>query len=210
MSIASFPIGPIDTNCHVVYNNSDALVVDPGGDMRSGLDEVLGFIAQKKLKVLAILLTHFHFDHIYGVADLKRATNAPVYGPKGDAWLLETELGGGGAWGFPKVPTFPWEDLKEGQHTIGSISFEVMPTPGHTPGSISIYIPAMNGVLTGDLLFFHSVGRTDFPRSSSAAMKASLRKKIFVLPPDTDVYPGHGPNTNVDEEISNNPYLAFL
>ena len=72
---------------------------------------------------------------------------------------------------------------------------------------MSIHIPAMNSVLTGDLLFFHSVGRTDFPGSSPDALRRSLHKKIFVLPPETEVYPGHGPNTNVGEELSNNPYL---
>lgn len=84
---------------------------------------------------------------------------------------------------------------------------EVLATPGHTPGSVSLHVPSMNAVLTGDLLFFHSVGRTDFPGSSQAALVKSLHKKIFILPPETVVYPGHGPNTSVGEELANNPYL---
>ena len=207
MPITSFPLGPIETNCHVVYNETDAVVVDPGGDMNGGLGEVLALLHSRKLKVQAILCTHFHFDHIYGVAALVEATGAPVYAPKGDQFLLESEIGGGGAWGFPKVAPFKWSDLKEGQHTFGSLSCEVLMTPGHTPASVSIYFPAMKSVLTGDLLFFHSVGRTDFPGSSSDALRKSLHKKIFILPPETEVYPGHGPNTTVGEEQANNPYL---
>ena len=135
------------------------------------------------------------------------ATGAPVYGPAGDASLLGTELGGSGAWGFPPVTTFKWEDLKEGPHTFGSIKCEVLTTPGHTPGSLSIYFPELNSIMTGDLLFYHSVGRTDFPGSSQEALRKSLHKKIFILPQETAVYPGHGPNTNVGEELANNPYL---
>ena len=122
------------------------------------------------------------------MAALHEATSAPVYGPAGDASLLGTELGGSGAWGFPPVTTFQWEDLKEGPHTFGSIKCEVL-------------------IMTGDLLFYHSVGRTDFPGSSQEALRKSLHKKIFILPQETEVYPGHGPNTNVGEELANNPYL---
>ncbi|MEG1609663.1 MAG: MBL fold metallo-hydrolase [Bilophila sp.] len=207
MPVATFPLGPLDTNCHVVYNNTDAVVVDPGGDMSGGLGDVLALLTSKKLTVQAIVCTHFHFDHIYGVAALAKATGAAVYAPNGDEALLQTEVGGGGAWGFPQVTPFTWNELKEGTQTFGSISFEVLATPGHTPGSISLYLPDMKSVLTGDVLFFHSVGRTDFPGSSPDALRKSLHKKIFVLPPDTEVYPGHGPNTNVGEELANNPYL---
>ncbi len=90
---------------------------------------------------------------------------------------------------------------------FGSLRCEVLLTPGHTPGSVSIRFPDLNAVMTGDLLFYHSVGRTDFPGSSQDALRKSLHKKIFILPQETAVYPGHGPNTNVGEELANNPYL---
>ena len=102
---------------------------------------------------------------------------------------------------------FKWEDLKEGPHTFGTIKCDVLATPGHTPGSLSIHFPDQNAVMTGDLLFYHSVGRTDFPGGSAEALRKSLHKKIFILPQETEVYPGHGPNTNVGEELANNPYL---
>lgn len=207
MPIASFPLGPLDTNCHVVYNDKDAVAVDPGGDLRGGLQDVLDLLESKKLKLQAIICTHYHFDHIYGVGALHELTGAPVYGPSGDADLLGSDMGGGGAWGFPRVKPFPWTPLKDGPQSFGSIELEVLPTPGHTPGSVSLYVPSMHSVLTGDLLFYHSVGRTDFPGSSQTDLVRSLKKKIFILPPETEVYPGHGPNTQVGEEQANNPYL---
>ena len=94
MPIETFPIGPLETNCHIVISGSDAVAVDPGGDLNSGLGEVLALLKEQNLTLRAILCTHFHFDHLYGVAALHEATGAPVYGPAGDASLLGTELGG--------------------------------------------------------------------------------------------------------------------
>ena len=207
MPIETFPLGPLETNCHVIINGSDALVVDLGGDMIGGLGDILDLLKTRGLTLRAILCTHFHFDHLYGVSALHKETGAPVYGPAGDEQLLETEVGGGGVWGFPKVTPFDWQPLKEGSHTFGSITIEVLHTPGHTPGHLSFHVPAMNSVLIGDLLFYHSVGRTDFPGSSPEALRKSLHKKIFILPQETEVFPGHGPNTSVGEELANNPYL---
>lgn len=207
MPIVSFPLGPLETNCHVICGKTDAVAVDPGGDMDGGLNQLLDVLKTKNLKLQAIVCTHFHFDHIYGVATLHEMTGATIYGSDKDSDVLRSEMGAGGTWGFPPVKQFSWTDLKEGPITFGEISMEVMATPGHTPGSLSLYVPSMNAVLTGDLLFYHSVGRTDFPGSSPAAMVKSLHKKIFILPPETEVFPGHGPNTNVGEELANNPYL---
>lgn len=103
--------------------------------------------------------------------------------------------------------TLKWEDLKEGPHTFGSIKCEVLTTPGHTSGSPSIYLPELNSIMAGNLLFYHSVGRTDFPGSSQEALHKPLHKKIFILPQKIAVYPGHGFNTNVGEGLVNNPYL---
>lgn len=207
MPIETFPIGPLETNCHIVISGSDARRRRSGRGFEQRPRRSPRLAQGTEPHAPAILCTHFHFDHLYGVAALHEATGAPVYGPAGDASLLGTELGGSGAWGFPPVTTFKWEDLKEGPHTFGSIKCEVLTTPGHTPGSLSIYFPELNSIMTGDLLFYHSVGRTDFPGSSQEALRKSLHKKIFILPQETAVYPGHGPNTNVGEELANNPYL---
>lgn len=207
MPIATFPLGPLDTNCYVVHRDGQAVVVDPGGEPT----EVLQFLQHENLALSAILLTHLHFDHLYGVAALHKATGAPVRGPAGDAALLQTEAGGGGIWGFPKVPPFDSEPLSEGEHRFGTLDCTVMATPGHTPGSLAFYFPEEQAVITGDLLFYRSVGRTDFPGGDHAALLNSIRERIFTLPGNTKVYPGHGPSTSVDDEQHNNPYCgAFV
>ena len=113
----------------------------------------------------------------------------------------------GGIWGFPPVPAFESRDLPTGPQVFGGMACTVLDTPGHTPGGVSYYFPDEKAVFTGDALFYRSLGRTDFPGSSQEALRKSLHKKIFILPQETAVYPGHGPNTNVGEELANNPYL---
>ena len=106
------------------------------------------------------------------------------------------------------MTTFKWEDLKEGPHTFGSIKCEVLTTPGHTPGSLSIYFPELNSIMTGDLLFYHSVGRTDFPGGDHDTLLHSIRKVLFALPEETAVLPGHGPATSIGNERRNNPFCG--
>lgn len=207
MPIATFPLGPLDTNCYIIHRDGQAVVVDPGGDPAA----ILQFLQDDHLELVAILLTHLHFDHLYGVSALHEATQAPVMAPAGDEQLLQTEAGGGGIWGFPKVPSFVSTPLKEGEHSFGTLQCTVMTTPGHTPGSLSFYFPDEQAVFTGDLLFYRSVGRTDFPGGDHAALLNSIRDSIFTLPGTTKVYPGHGPCTSVEDEQHNNPYCgAFV
>ena len=123
MPIETFPIGPLETNCHIVISGSDAVAVDPGGDLNSGLGEVLALLKEQNLTLRAILCTHFHFDHLYGVAALHEATGAPVYGPAGDASLLGTELGGSGGIAFGDGGAQLLFDRLEftGAHTVAEI-----------------------------------------------------------------------------------------
>lgn len=206
MSVQTFPLGPLETNCHIVYNQNEAIVVDPGGDPQ----EVINFLQEHKLKLQAILLTHLHFDHIYGVAALHKATGAPVMSPPGDAQLMKSEFGAGGVWGFPKVEGFDSTPLKTGALTLGSLHCEVLDTPGHTPGSMSFYFASEDAVVTGDVLFYRSVGRTDFPGGDQDTLLNSIRDQIFALPDNTAVYPGHGLNTVVGDEKHNNPYCGIF
>lgn len=207
MPIATFPIGPLETNCYVVHNGVDAVVVDPGGDMRGGLDEVVGFLAQKKLTVRAIVLTHMHFDHILGVSQLHKQSGAPVYASTGDDPLLQAAVDSRGSWGMPAVAPFTYEPLKEGEYTFGSLTMQAIATPGHSQGSCCLYFAKENLVITGDLLFYRAVGRTDLPGSNHQALIDSLQKKIYTLPPETLAYPGHGPHTTIGEEKVHNPYV---
>lgn len=204
LHVTAMPLGPLDTNCYVLHSDREAVVIDPGGDA----DEILSFLASKKLDLRSVLNTHLHFDHIQGNADLVAATGVTVMANPKDAYLLDTELGGGGMMGFPRTPPFSIVPLEEGDLPLLGATCRVLATPGHSPGSLSFYFEAIASVFVGDLLFYRSVGRTDFPGSSERELMRSVRTKIFTLPEDTVVYPGHGPETTVGQERLNNPFFT--
>lgn len=204
MPIKSFPLGPLETNCHVIHSATHAIVVDAGGNPRP----VLKYLEAHKLVVAQILVTHLHFDHIYGNAALAAATGATIYANPEDAYLLDTELGRGGAFGLPLVDSFAWEPILPGDRNVEGMSLRVLATPGHTPGSLSFHIPADASVIVGDLLFRRGVGRTDFPGGNTDTLRRSIEEQIFVLPDETVVYSGHGPHTTVGDEKTNNPYVG--
>jgi len=204
LKVTVMPLGPLDTNCYVVHSDREAVVIDPGGEAQ----EILSFLASEKVTLAAILNTHLHFDHIQGNADLVAATGLPVMASTKDGFLLETELGGGGMMGFPRTPSFSYTPLEEGELSLLGTTCRVLATPGHSPGSLSFYFEELGAVFVGDLLFYRSVGRTDFPGSSERELLRSVRASIFTLPEETVVYPGHGPETTVGQEKLNNPFFT--
>ena len=206
MSVQAYPIGPLGTNCYLFHNGVDAVMVDPGGDMDQGLDEVLGYLNVNKLHLAAILCSHLHFDHIYGVAHVHEVTGAPVYAHVADFPMLENEMGGGGKWGFATVTPFAPQPLAEGRHRFGSLECDVLHTPGHTPGGLSFSFPDEKVLFAGDLLFYRSVGRSDFPGGNGSTLIESIKTKVYCLPDDTAVYPGHGQSTTVGAEKAGNPF----
>ncbi|CAM2058828.1 hydroxyacylglutathione hydrolase [Desulfovibrionales bacterium] len=203
MQVTVFPIGPLRTNCFILSQTNEAVAIDPGGSP----EPVLDFLAQHELTLTHILNTHFHFDHIYGNAALGRATSAQILASPDDAPLLNTELGDGEFMGLPKVEPFSWRPLSPGPTTILGQLCHVLATPGHTLGSLSFYFPETDALFAGDLIFFRSIGRTDFPNSSLPTLIASVREKIFTQPGRTIIYTGHGPATTVSDEQLHNPYL---
>lgn len=202
MRIETLALGPLETNCYLVGDDARAIAIDPGSEPEA----VLAALGGRTLE--AILATHFHFDHIQGIAGLVAATGAPVLADPREAPLLDTELGGGGLWGFPRTPAFPWTPLAAGETTFLGIPCRVLATPGHSPGGLSFYFPTLEAVFVGDLLFYRSVGRTDFPGSSAQVLERSVREQIFTLPEATRVYPGHGPSTTVGDEMRHNPFFS--
>lgn len=204
MPIETFPLGPLQTNSYLVHAAGLAVAVDAGGDPAP----MLQFAAEKGLRISDIVLTHLHFDHVYGVAALVEATGAVVHIPPHDRCLLETESGKGGIWGFPPVPPYEGQDITRGEHVLGGIACTVIDTPGHTPGGISIYFPSERAVFCGDALFHRSIGRTDFPGGDHAQLLRSIRERLFALPPETIVYPGHGPISTIGDERRNNPFCG--
>lgn len=206
MPTATFPIGPLATNSYIFNEGSHAIAIDVGGDP----DDMLQYLAQHKLKLEAVCLTHLHFDHLYGVAALAAATGAPVYAPTGDAPIAGGESARGGLWGMPVVPPFESLPLEPGRTSFGPLACDVLSTPGHTPGGVSFYFAPQKVVFTGDALFYRSVGRTDFPGGSQDTLLRSVRDVLFALPDDVTVYPGHGPSTTIGDERRLNPFCGDI
>ncbi len=204
LQIAVFPIGPLATNSHLVYNSQEAIAIDVGGDP----DPMLDFLAKHKLKLTHILCTHLHFDHTYGLAELSQATGAKIFASKADAFMLDSELGLGGKWGLPEVALYQFENLEQGQATYLGEKCHVLATPGHTPGGLSFYFPSAEFVVVGDTLFRRSVGRTDFPKGNLETLMHSIHKKLFTLPENTKAYAGHGDPTSIGEEKRGNPFTG--
>lgn len=204
MSIAIFPIGPLATNSYIISKNDSAAAIDVGGDPHP----LLKYLADKKLRLEAICITHLHFDHLYGVAELAETTGAQVYAPAGDGALANTESANGGMWGMPPVRPFNAVPLPLGPGFIAGMECIVLETPGHTPGGVSLYFPEDKCVFTGDALFYRSLGRTDFPGGNHQQLLRSIREKLFTLPDDTTVYPGHGEATTIGDERKHNPFCG--
>ncbi len=201
MKVTSLPVGSLETNCYIVASDRDCLVIDPGDD--AGI--ILEVVGREGLRVHGIVLTHGHFDHYLAAGEVQEATGCPVY--VGAADLPSLKDPGWMAEYMPPGHVMP-EDvrvLSDGDTVeAGVLSFRVIHTPGHSPGSICLYSPGV--LFSGDLLFNGSVGRTDLPGGDSRAMRESLRK-VGMFPDDTVVYPGHGPSTTIGEEKESNPYL---
>ncbi|MDR1857372.1 MAG: MBL fold metallo-hydrolase [Desulfovibrio sp.] len=204
MPVETFPLGPLETNSYLLHDAGNAIAVDVGGKPAPMLD----FLARNKLVLTAVCITHRHFDHVYGVAELAKATEAPVYVPAKDDCLGETESGRGGIWGFPLVTPFKSLPMPLGAATIGGFPCEVLDTPGHTPGGVTLYFPDKGLAFTGDALFYRSIGRTDFPGGDHATLLRAIREVLFKLPDDTLIYPGHGPETTIGDERKNNAFCG--
>lgn len=204
LKIAKFSLGPLETNCYLIHNDSEAVTIDPGGPS----EVVPDYCKQRGLKLTHILLTHLHFDHTGGAAALAGVTGASVLGSNLDRYMLDNEMGRGGVWGLPLNEPFTFSDLEPGELPLLGTVCTVLATPGHSPGSLSFYFPALGALFCGDVLFYRSVGRTDFEGSSHLALMASLRERLFTLPGETTVYSGHGPATSIGDEKKHNPYAG--
>lgn len=204
MKIETFSIGPLETNSYLASEGGSAVAVDVGGDPAP----MLKYLERNGLALTHVLLTHLHFDHVYGAAGLSEATGAPVLAGAGDAYLMESELGRGGFMGFPKVKDFEFRPLEEGEIELLGQNCRVLATPGHSAGSLSYHFPRAGVVFAGDVIFYRAVGRTDFPGGSMQTLLDSVKTRIFTLPPETVIYPGHGLETTVGEEMLHNPYFS--
>jgi glyoxylase-like metal-dependent hydrolase (beta-lactamase superfamily II) len=208
LRVEQLSLGPMGTNCYVVRTDAssgEAVVVDPSGDAT----ELRLFLAKLGARCAGILVTHGHFDHLLGVADLAEGTGAPVHMAEGERMLLEAPQAAHPLAGIALRPYTPDVLLAGGESIdLAGIEFEVYAVPGHSPAHLAYY--ADGCLFSGDVLFAGSVGRTDFPGSDWETLLGSIRMLLDALAPETVVYPGHGPITTLGAELAENPFLADL
>lgn len=203
MEIKTFPLGPLQTNCYVLAGDTEAVAVDPGGDP----GPILEYLKENSLTLTHVLNTHLHFDHTYGNKALSEATGAPIICSEEDLYLLDTELGAGDVFGLPTVEPYATQTIAPGEHSFAGFACNVFLTPGHSTGSLTFYFPEAKAAFVGDLIFYRSIGRTDFQGGDLDVLKESVREHIFTLPAETLLLSGHGPETTAGDEMNHNPFF---
>lgn len=208
LKVNTYPLGPIQTNCYIISDESgNCLIVDPGEE--SG--RIINKVKSKELTPVAILLTHAHFDHIGAVDSIRDRYAIPVYIHEEEQdWLSDPRLNGSAKYpGLPDVLIRKADKLirDEGMVTVGPFEFEVRHTPGHSPGSVSYIFGPARFAIVGDTLFQQGVGRTDLPGGNTGILLTSIHDKLLSLDDDFIIYPGHGPSTTPEEEKDSNPFL---
>lgn len=206
MRICRLTVGPISTNCYIIMEESKkrALIVDPGGDA----DRIMNKIKELQVSVEAILLTHGHFDHMLAADTLREKYQVKVYLGQDDSELIKNPMENvSGMFGKP-MSTHADVLLRDGQVLeLAGFEIKVLATPGHTKGGVCYYIEKESVAFSGDTIFQASVGRSDFPTGSGASLSKSIREKIFTLPEDTQLFPGHGDSTVVSYEKKYNMFV---
>lgn len=207
-SIRTYPLGFIQTNCYIVSNTEkQCLIFDPGGEGEKLINE----LRRLKLKPLAILLTHAHFDHIGAVEEVRDAYSIPVYIHTAEKkWLLDPSKNGSAK--YAEIPSISGKEAdnilnKESELQIGNFKFQLLHTPGHSPGSLTFYFEEDGFAVVGDTLFQNSIGRTDLPGGNEAQLMNAIHTKLLSLPETTIIYPGHGPASTIEDEMERNPFL---
>jgi glyoxylase-like metal-dependent hydrolase (beta-lactamase superfamily II) len=215
MILETLPVGPLQCNCSILGDetSSEAIVVDPGDD----IPRILTLLAKHSLTVKQIVITHAHIDHIAGAHRLKQLTGAPILYNQNDLPLVKMMDIQAGWLGVPTpVVSNPDDTLDDGKLIAVGVSPErnqrgltglVLHTPGHTEGSVCLYLPDQTLLLAGDTLFAGSVGRTDLPGGNTSKLLHSIHERLLTLPDEVAVIPGHGPRTTIGSERVSNPFL---
>ncbi|MBB5022762.1 MBL fold metallo-hydrolase [Desulfurispira natronophila] len=205
-----FSAGPLDVNCTIIIdeNSGEAIVVDPGGNFQA----IQSFLDDHQLKLVLILATHGHFDHVGAVSQLKKSNPDARFGiHQQDEVLAQNADKTASIYGIPTTPT-PSADFYLNAETtlqLGSLNITVIETPGHTQGGVCFYLDEESLLLSGDTLFQGSVGRTDLPGGDHDQLLHSISSRLLPLPDEVTVIPGHGPRTTIRNERNHNPFFQF-
>lgn len=209
MKLHVLPAGPIQTNAYLLTAaaRGEAILIDAPGEIADAVEPIL---AAEKCRLVELWITHGHWDHTQGAAELVRRTRATTRAHPADRVMIETpeimERFMGESLGLEPLQVDHWLTVGESLSVLGQ-SVEVRHVPGHCPGNVLFYFPALAAAFVGDALFKGSVGRTDLPQGDFDELERSIRTQIYTLPADTTVFPGHGPSTTVAAEKADNPYV---
>ena len=210
MQIKTFTFNAFAENTYVLYDDTgECIIIDPGCNTSAERQQLDGFILREGLEPVALVNTHCHIDHVLGNDHISEKYGLQLVAHKGEIPVLEACEMVSKMYGIPYTPSPEIAIyLDEGEElTFGDTSLQVFYTPGHSPASISFYHVGSGILIAGDVLFQRSIGRTDLPGGDFDTLISSIRTKLFTLPDDTVVYPGHGPTTTIGEEKKYNPFL---
>lgn len=211
LKIRTFVFSPIQENTYLLYNEfNDCAIIDPGCYFPEEKDELKAFITQSGLKPRMLLNTHCHLDHVFGNRFIAETYDLTLRLHQKEKLLLDYAPTSGLMYEMP-FDNYQGEFiyLKEGDRVnLGKDELKVIETPGHSPGHICFYCAEQNFIISGDVLFNRSIGRTDLPGASHQELLKNIREKLFILPAETVVYSGHGPVTTIGEEKKYNPFLV--
>jgi len=200
----SFPVGPLQCNCTVIGDtvSGAGYVIDPGGNAA----KIMATVAELGLKIVGIIHTHAHLDHILAAGEIRQQTGAPVWLHRSDKNLWDSLEMQCRMWGVPYSPVGDPDHWIEDEQEL-ECGGNCIHTPGHTPGSTSFYFEDASLLIAGDTLFMGSVGRTDFPGGDMGQLKKSIQQKLYRLDEAAVVVPGHGPETSIGREMRSNAFV---
>ncbi len=212
MQVVKFVFNPIQENTYIVWDETKECIIVDAGNLSAREDKVLAeFIAEQGLNPVLAVNTHCHFDHILGVEFVRETYGAKFAASKADEFILTAGSSNGAMFGIEvgALPATIDIDLAETEEiNFGNTTLRVIPTPGHTPGCVSLYHEASKSLFTGDTLFRESIGRTDLPGGDYPTIMRSILKQILPLGDEVTIYPGHGDKSNIGHESMYNPFVV--
>jgi hydroxyacylglutathione hydrolase len=209
MEITRFILNPFQVNAFVLINNNECILIDMAAYSQNEFNNIVEYLDSKNVKPKAIMSTHGHIDHICGNSKFIEKYNIPFYMNNEDIFLVKEAPSYASAFGMEmSPPPIPDYELLDGmEYELGGDKLQLIHVPGHSPGSMAFYYEKDAFVITGDALFAGSIGRTDLPMGNHEQLLKSINEKLFTLPQHTAVFPGHGPDTSIGNEMRENPFF---